>query len=186
MKKSNLCLRCAVIVVAAFTLQSAAVFADEAMPMKSGMMGEHGDRQDWAQHTKKTLDDLKAKLHLRADQTGAWDAWSHGVLKDAEQQLDGNVAKHKGDEHKEMAEMDETTPERMAHHIARLRADTAWMQEHLVQLDAALVRTKTFYEALDVNQRTIFDLYWQEMHGRSAGGMHGSDHESCPMMKQHK
>jgi hypothetical protein len=132
------------------------------------MPGPWGDF-DWVQHTRHTLDELKGKLNLSQGQAAAWDAWSGGVLKDAHQQLEQR--KHRKEDRRPAAEnsLDETTPESMARGIARLRAQTAWMQEHLLELEAAQLRTQTFYELLDTNQKTIFDLFWHEMHHRTAG-----------------
>lgn len=53
--------------------------------------------------------------------------------------------------------------------IACLRAETTWMQAHLVQLEAAQVHTKTFYDVWDSNQKTIFDLFWHVMYRRVSG-----------------
>ena len=79
---------------------------------------------------------------------------------------------------------DGTTPERMARGIARLRAETATMQDHLTQLEAAQVRTKALYDTLSTNQKTIFDLFWHGVYHRvfrqDEGGMH--EHEGCPSM----
>jgi len=66
----------------------------------------------------------------------------------------------------------------MARGIERLRADTKWMQGHLVELEAAQARTKAFYGELDANQRTIFDLFWHEVHHRASG------HDDVPGMLQ--
>jgi len=125
---------------------------------------------DWIEHTQSTLDELKVKLNLAPGQAAAWDAWSGGVLKDARKQLEQR--KKLGDQRPaedRAPPREETTPESMARGIARLRTHTAWMQEHLAELEAAQVRTKTFYDALDTNQKTIFDLFWHEMHHRSVG-----------------
>ena len=193
MDKRKHYLRYALIAGLALSLQSVPALAEEGMSMKSGVMAGHDQHQDWKAHTKTTLDELKIKLNLRADQSVAWDTWSRGVMKDAEQQLEPDDAKHAAKNHGPMLQTDETTPERMANSIARLREEANWMQGHLTQLEAALARTRTFYEALDINQRTIFDLYWQEMHHRigghgASGRMHQGEHghDGCQMMEQHK
>lgn len=46
-------------------------------------------------------------------------------------------------------------------------AQIKWMEAHLERLNAAQVRTKTFYDALDTEQKTIFDLFWTVMHQRT-------------------
>jgi len=57
----------------------------------------------------------------------------------------------------------------MARGIEHLRAEANWVQEHLVQLEAAQVRTQAFHDTLGTNQKTIFDLFWGEMHHRVSG-----------------
>jgi hypothetical protein len=189
MKKSSLIGQCVLVAAGAFLLQSVPVFADEGLPPPPGGMAEHGRNFNWAQHTQRSLDELKGKLNLAPEQMAAWDTWSRGVIKDARQQLE-----QKKSEHEEKAgkakPADDTTPERMARGIEHLRAETNWMQEHLVQLEAAQVRTKAFYNTLNTNQKTIFDLFWHELYHRVSGhddgyGMH--EHEgSGPMMGRHE
>jgi hypothetical protein len=115
------------------------------------------------------VDELKGKLNLGPEQTAAWDTWSAGVTKDAQRQFEQKKSwlEEKGVRGKPTT--DGTTPERMARGIERLRAEAKWMQEQLVQLEAAQVRTKTFYNTLATNQRTIFDLFWHEVHHRVSG-----------------
>jgi hypothetical protein len=135
------------------------------------MMGraERGDGVDWIGHTQHTLDELKSKLNLAPGQQAAWASWSGGVLKDAHDQLEQRSQKREAVDEAGSANADITTPERMARGIERLRAENAWMQQHLVQLEAAQQRTKAFYEQLDTNQKTIFDLFWHEVHHRVSG-----------------
>ncbi|WP_318654558.1 Spy/CpxP family protein refolding chaperone [Pseudomonas sp. MWU13-2100] len=122
---------------------------------------------DWIKHTQLTLDDLKGKLNLKPEQLPAWETWSSGVLADAKEQLHkGNGQSDKGSAPPK-ALVDQTTPERMARGIERLRAQNQWMQAHLVRLDAAQVRTQTFYDSLAAEQKTIFDLFWTAMHHRA-------------------
>jgi hypothetical protein len=151
-----------------FLMQAAPVFAADMVPLASER-AEHVHEFNWIQHTQQTLDDLKRKLNLSAEQTAAWSTWSSGVLKDAQQQLEQKKSMHDEKDGKAKRPSDETTPERMARGIEQLRTETAWMQEHLVKLEAAQARTKTFYDALNTNQKTIFDLYWHEMYHQVAG-----------------
>jgi hypothetical protein len=132
-------------------------------------MFHHSTSFDWLKHTQQTLDDLKGKLSLKPEQMPAWDTWAAGVVADANQQLETDKTTGSEMANAKQALMDETTPERMAKGIERLRAQTNWMQTHLVRLDAAQVRTKTFYDALETQQKTIFDLFWTVMHHRVAG-----------------
>jgi hypothetical protein len=135
---------------------------------------------DWIRHTESTLAELKVKLKLEPGQMHAWDVWSDGVIKDAQKQLSGNSPPEAtGDQ--PAGSYDDTTPAQMARGIAHLRAHTRWMQEHLVDLEAALARTSAFYELLDAKQKTIFDLYWHEVRHRVGGdgahwGMRGPMH----------
>ena len=105
-------------------------------------------------------------MNLKPEQMSAWDTWSAGVQADAKEQL-----KKGNDEDNGAGAMpsrvNQTTPQRMARGIERLRAETQWMQAHLVRLDAAQVRTKTLYDTLSREQQTIFDLFWTVMHHRS-------------------
>jgi hypothetical protein len=192
MKKSSLVGLRILVAASALLLQSAPVFAAEGMP-PSGKMAESSRSFDWIQHTQHTLDELKGKMNLAPEQLVAWDTWSHGVLKDARQQLEQKKSKHeekdKGGKTKPGADL--TVPEQMARGIVHLREETAWMQAHLSQLEAAQVRTQTFYNTLDTNQKTIFDLFWHEVYHRVAGhdggfGMHEQEApDTCTMMEEH-
>jgi len=173
MNRSRPIRHCASLLAAgALALSCIPGLADEAAPPAPEPMSGHGRSFDWIRHTQHTLDELKVKLNLAPAQLAAWDAWSGGVMKDAHAQLEKRKPwlEEGGPGGKPMAEV--TTPERMAQGIERLRAETAWMQEHLAQLEAAQARTKTFYDALDTNQKTIFDLFWHEIDHR-LGGSHG-------------
>jgi hypothetical protein len=182
MNKSSWMRQCLLAGVGALLLQCLPVFAGDGMPGPPHGMTEHNRGFDWVQHTRHTVDELKVKLNLAPGQTAAWDAWSAGVMKDAQQQAGSKMAMHM---HGEMGDgagppEDATTPEQMAHGIERLRGEISMMQEHLARLEAAQARTKTFYDTLDTNQKTIFDLFWHEMYHRMAGhdggwGMHGHE-----------
>ncbi|MDR3454637.1 MAG: Spy/CpxP family protein refolding chaperone [Rhodoferax sp.] len=169
MKKSSLIGRCVLIAASTLLLQSAPVFAEEGAPPPPAGIAGSSRNFDWVQHTQRTLEELKGKLHLAPEQMPAWDTWSRGVMKDAHQQLEQRQSgfEEKGGRAKPAA--DPTTPERMARGIERLRAETKWMQEHLVQLEAAQVRTEAFYNTLSTDQKTIFDLFWHEFYHRVSG-----------------
>jgi len=178
MTQKSLIRRCVLLAAGAILLHSVPALADEAASPPSGRMPSTSRNFDWIQHTQHTLDELKGKLNLAPGQMAAWDAWSGGVLKDAHQQVEQKKPWLEEKEPEAQAADDGTTPERMARGIERLRAQTNWMQEHLARLEAAQVRTKAFYDKLDTNQKTIFDLYWHEVHHRAIGhgygwGMHG-------------
>jgi len=161
------------ITINLFMLLHAPAFADERM------RGENmrGPKSDWVQHTQVTLDRLKVKLTLAPSQVTAWDTWSKGVLTDAHQQMEQGKSVREEKAAAKAPEDDETTPQRMSRGIAHLREQTEWMQKQLARLEAAQVRTATFYNALNANQKTIFDMYWHEMHHQIDG--HDGDGSMC-------
>ena len=167
--------RYAIAAACAVSLAGLCTAAETKDDMHAAMMeGQHANDHDkaggmdWIKHTRDTLGELKRKLNLTPAQAPAWDAWSAGIMGDAGHQLSSESA---ACEHMHgMGGEDLTTPEQMQHGIACLRARTAEMEAHLSQLEAAQARTKTFYEALDTNQRTIFDMFWREMHHRFGAG----------------
>jgi len=150
-------------------LRGEAALAVEQPPPLSGMTSDTEHRFDWVAHTQRTLDELKIKLNLASVQLPAWNVWSQGVLADGKLQLAQKKNGADPQRSATTAPVAETTPEKMARGIERLKAETAWMQEHLVQLEAARVRTSAFYDTLDTNQRTIFDLFWHELYHRVSG-----------------
>jgi len=172
MKRSRSITRCVAVALAALVPAVSAFAAGP--PASAPQAAAQRERKfDWFEHTQQTLNELKGKLNLTPGQAAAWDTWSSGVLGDARQQL----ARMKDREQK-MAEgpllwTEGSTPERMAHGIDRLRGELKRMQEHLTQLEAAQARTKTFYDQLDTNQKTIFDLFWREAHYRMVDEMEG-------------
>jgi hypothetical protein len=187
MTKLSFFRKCLILFASAAWGLSPPVFAKDSAATAMEGMQEHHHSFDWIQHTQQTLDELKVKLNLSAEQIPAWDAWSRGVLKDAQQQIDRQKVESEKAYNAEKSMADATTPDQMAAGIVRLRAETTWMQEHLAHLEAAQVRTKAFYTALSVNQRTIFDLFWHEMHHKVAGhdgdlGMHERDESGCGQM----
>ncbi|PMU97111.1 Spy/CpxP family protein refolding chaperone, partial [Pseudomonas sp. MPBD4-3] len=133
-----------------------------------GGMFRHASNFDWVKHTQQTLEELKGKLSLKPEQMPAWETWAAGVIADANQQVEKGNAAATDKASARQALKDETTPQRMAKGIERLRTQTSWMQAQLVRLDAAQARTQTFYDALDAQQKTIFDLFWTVMHHRIA------------------
>jgi len=142
-------------------------------PSQPPMMGAPGPKFNWFEHTQRTLGELKVKLNLAAGQIGAWDTWSNGVMTDARSQ----IVRMK-DRQEQMASATQpwdegTTPERMQRGIDRIRTEIKRMQEHLSQLEAAQARTSAFYSQLDTNQKTIFDLFWRDVHHRMNAPMEG-------------
>ena len=172
MNKSSVIGQCMLIAASVFLMPSSNVFANPTMSPQGGMY-HHSQDFDWVKHTQQSLDALKAKLNLKPEQMPAWETWATGVIADANQQLEKDKTRHNEMASAKQALIDETTPEKMAKGIERLRAKTNWMQAQLVRLEAAQARTKTFYDALGTDQKTIFDLFWAVMHHRN-GGYDGS------------
>jgi len=170
-------------VIASFLLALLAVFlmpalsasAIEELPPMPGTGMELGQHFDWMMHTQRTLGELKEKLNLAPAQLAGWNTWSQGVLDDGKQQLALKKSEHEQKLLESKAASSETTPEKMARGIERLKSETAWMQQHLMQLEAAQLRTSVFYGTLDTNQRTIFDLFWHELYHRISGHDQGSN-----------
>jgi len=159
----------ALAMLAVFLAPAMSASAHEELPPMSGASIDHDQHFDWMMHTQRTLGELKVKLNLTPAQLGQWDTWSQGVLDDGKQQLAQKKTERDQTRIESKAIEGETTPEKMARGIARLKSETAWMQQHLVQLEAAQVRTSVFYGTLDTNQRTIFDLFWHELYHRISG-----------------
>ena len=138
-----------------------------AQPATSGVAANAS--VDWLSHTRSTLEDLRGKLNLGANQKAAWDAWSAGVIKDAQEQLNPRRSKTDIPSAPPIATLNDTTPQRMARSLRDMRADLVWLGQQVTQLEAAQARTQTFYDGLDRNQKTIFDLFWHELHHRRSG-----------------
>ncbi len=136
---------------------------------------------DWVQHTQEMLDDLKTKLNLTASEKGAWDTWSDLVLNNARAQSE-KISMWRGEHMKQgyvgdAAHAHMSTPDRMAHGLEHMRTEIKRMQDHVALLEVAQASTKRFYDTLDPNQKTIFDLYWQQSYqwGMGEHGMMGHE-----------
>ncbi|OOG44232.1 Spy/CpxP family protein refolding chaperone [Polaromonas sp. A23] len=144
------------------------VAATPAAPAKAGgHHGKHADRHDPAKmqaRIAKHQADLKAKLALTPAQEGAWSAYTASMQPPAHPAARPDRAAMK-------AEFDKlTTPQR----IDKMREMRA---QHMTEMNAAMDKrgeaTKTFYAALNADQKKTFDS--QPMMGR--GGMgHGGRH----------
>ena len=178
LKSINVLLLAGIMATAALaaTAQTVTPAAPAASATPTYPGGHHGDRMgrhDPAQmqaRMAKHQADLKAQLKLTPAQEGAWSAFSasmqppaHGARMTQEQR----------------AEMDKlTTPER----IDKMRA---MRSQHMAEMNASMDKrgeaTKTFYAALDADQKKVFDsqrIGNGPMNGmRGQGGMgHGSGH----------
>ncbi len=173
------------VVVGMLLQQFVPAMANDTLTLPTGASQGHTHILDRIQQVQHGLDELKAKLNLAAGQNEAWNTWSAGVSENARQQFERMDAWHEKHKASTQPTLEGTTPERMARRIEHLRARTAFMQENLARLEAAQARTKVFYDQLDINQKTIFDLYAQQIRGRFGhfghhcghNGMRGSPHE---------
>ena len=132
----------------------------------------------WLARNKSMLNSLKPKLNLQPDQKGAWDSWAGAITDVAKAQLKNITELHQ--KHMAVGGMDESnkhnlsTPQRMSLGIEHLQIEIKKLQAHIDQLQLAQSSTEQFYNVLDTNQKTIFDLYWQKTYGsnwrRMVGG----------------
>jgi len=173
--RSNVATAFCLALSTAFFVVAIPTAANEELPPMQGAGTEHGRHFDWMMHTQRTLDELKGKLNLAPAQSAGWNTWSQGVIDDGKQQLALKKSEHDQKQVDSKEKDGETTPEKMARGIEHLKSETAWMQEHLVQLEAAQIRTSDFYAVLDTNQKTIFDLFWHELYHRVSGHDQGSN-----------
>lgn len=135
--------------------------------MGEGMMGHEGkphrDPAKMAQMHAKHLVDLKAKLKITATQEAAWNTFTQAMKPPS-----GMM--HKRPDHAEMDKL--TTPER----IDMMRAmRKAHMAEKEASMDQRAEATKTFYAALNADQKKTFDAEHakMEMRGEGQRRMHG-------------
>lgn len=138
-----------------------------AYAQTDGMMGHdgmhHGDPAKMEQMHARHLSELKAKLKITSAQEAAWSTFA-----DSMKPLTGMMAKHP-----DPSEMDKlTTPE-------RIDKMNALHKEHIAAMEAAMDKraeaTKTFYAALNPDQKKIFDTEFATM-GHHAGWAHKMGH----------
>ncbi|HEY8024461.1 MAG TPA: hypothetical protein VIF60_07845 [Burkholderiaceae bacterium] len=166
------------MVAGALLLRTVPVMANEGLPVSVEMVARHDRQIDQAIHTQRTLNEMKNRLGLAPSQIAVWVAWSQGVLADGRWQVEyrNNASAQRTIDEGVLA--NETTPQKMARGVERLKFESAQMQEHLAQLEAAHARTGALYEILDADQRTTFDLFWYAQNhgapdGEQGGGMPG-------------
>lgn len=142
--------------------------AASATPAKAG--GHHGDhmgRHDPARMQERMARhqaDLKAKLAITPAQESAWSAWTAAIqppARDAAKRPDHAAMK---------AEFDKlTTPQR----IDKMREMRA---QRMAEMNAAMDKrgeaTKTFYAALNADQKKTFDSQPMGHGGKGHGGRH--------------
>ncbi|EQD73656.1 conserved hypothetical protein, secreted [mine drainage metagenome] len=123
----------------------------------------------WMQHSQAMLLDMKEQLNLTAAQLEGWKAWSGDVLSITQAQTE-RIHHWRAEHEKKALEEDRatadharvSTPERMAHGLDHMRLEVERLQDHLALLEKLQASTQKFYDTLDTNQKTIFDLYWQQ------------------------
>jgi protein CpxP len=107
----------------------------------------------------KHLEAFKQKLRIDAGQESAWSAWTSSMKPSTAPRQRPNRA--------EMAQL--TTPER----IDRMRARRA---ERMADMDKRMEATKTFYGALNADQKKVFDtesMRFLRRGGKGQRGHHG-------------
>lgn len=122
-----------------------------------GARGEgrgHRDPAKMAERMAKRQAELKQKLAITPAQEGAWTAWTASMKPPANLQRPNR---------EEMAKL--TTPER----IDRMRQMRAQRQ---AEMDKRADATKTFYAALNADQKKVFDAETARRFGGPRGG-HG-------------
>jgi hypothetical protein len=132
-------------------------FAHGAGPMDPARMQEHRARMD--KHQAERMEFFKFKLKITPAQEGAWNTWT-GAMKPAANRP----------ERPDRAELERlSTPER----IDRMRAlRTARQAETDRKMDA----TKSFYAALNADQKKTFDAASLQMLRHRGGGRGGFGH----------
>ena len=126
---------------------------------------------DFVQTAQKKIDELKTKLNLDPAQMSAWNAWAGKAIDNAKKRQD-DLEKARKDWGSGKQE-DLTTPQRMDQQIEALGKQIERMQGRLAMLKDSKTTTDNLYAALNKNQKTIFDLYWEKsrLHPRHMGPM---------------
>jgi len=140
------------------SLALAATLSGQAFAQGMGMKGDPAQMQArMQQRMAERQAQLKAKLGITADQEAAWSAWTTAMQPPA------NMGQWRIDP----AEMEKlTTPQ-------RIERRQQMMAQRMSAMNARAEATKTFYNALRPEQRTIFDQ--QTARGGHRGGAMGGD-----------
>jgi periplasmic protein CpxP/Spy len=111
--------------------------------------GAHSQSKDPVVATQKRLAELKQKLNLKSSQQAAWDTFSNAITAQARAQAQSRekMKDTLGRDYENMP-----TPEKMEKMAAMMRA-------HADSLSKTAADTKTFYDGLSAEQKTIFDLF---------------------------
>ncbi|MFI5447817.1 Spy/CpxP family protein refolding chaperone [Polaromonas sp. UC242_47] len=152
------------------TVAPAAPATSAAPAQPAAKAGEH--RHDPAKmqaRMAKRAAELKAKLAITPAQEGAWSAYT-AAMKPAAR--DTSARPDRAAMRAEFAKL--TTPER----IDKMRAmRTQRMAEMTAAMDKRGEATKTFYAALNADQKKIFDSLPMDHRGSHHGEHHGQPHK---------
>jgi len=108
-----------------------------------------GTAKDPVAGTQKRLADLKQKLNLKSTQQAAWDTFSNALIAQAKAQTQSKEKMKATIGH---GFESKPTPEKMEIMAAMMRTSAD-------NLSKTAADTKTFYEVLSPEQKTIFDLF---------------------------
>jgi hypothetical protein len=115
---------------------------------------DHGQRR--AEYAQKNLDALQQQLHLKDNQQAGWAQYKSVVLSALSESAKG----------RESRRTREAETPNVASTPARIQTLVARMRERADQLEKLGKQTGVFYKTLSPEQQTIFDLHWQNRHGR--------------------
>jgi hypothetical protein len=120
----------------------------------------HSNRFDPAEHARKRLDGLEARLNLRDDQKAAWKSYAEAALARAHERAAKMQAfrEHRDGDRKVL---DTASRLDKAADMMRARAD---------ELAKVAQDTRAFQQVLSPEQQAVFDLYWKpQRHGMRGG-----------------
>ena len=144
-------LRSGLLAMSLLTAAGFATAADQApaqAPAGKHAQHRHFDPVARAQHN---LDNLAAKLNLKEEQKGAWQAYSDSAISRAR----ARAAKmQERRSHQEAARVEPETSAKLDRMAQAMRARA----DHLQQVAQD---TRAFEGVLTPEQKTIFDLYWK-------------------------
>jgi periplasmic protein CpxP/Spy len=137
-------------------------------PMKEYQESPRREMKDPVVVVQRHLDTLAQKLNLQPSQQDAWHTFSASMIKRAQEFAQARQARRCG--HESPAK-DVSTPERLDKLAARMRVRAD-------RLAALASDTRTFYDQLSQDQKTIFDLLTKKlMHRHRNDGERHWNHE---------
>lgn len=123
--------------------------AQGTQPTVNGAKGNAHSQQEPVPATQKRLTELKQKLNLKPSQQTAWDTFSSGLAAQATLRTQSKE-KMKGALGPDYENL--STPEKMEKMVVMMRSNADFLSK-----TASI--TKTFYDGLSTEQKTIFDLF---------------------------